>query len=519
MTAALVGRSVAWLARPAALPSKVRRSLRRFGALAKYRDALRDGELLVEAGPLPAHGLITVAMPVFRVSEDHLRAAIESVRAQSWPDWELVAVDDAAPDPHVARVLAEVARDPRIRIVRRTSNGGVSAASNDAVAQARGEFVAFLDHDDQLHPRALELVARFLGRHPESDWLFTDEDKLDRRGIHCEPMLKPGWSHHLLLGFNIASHLRVVRRAAIERVGGHRPGYEGAQDYDLALRILDAGGHFEHLPGPLYHWRGVPGSMARAASAKPRANARAAAALLEHARRFPRGGAATAEALVDSASLFHVRRVAEASLSLAVAVRGPGAFDRTGAGPHAAHPLALEEPSDAALVAAARGSSDDVVLVPPATGMTFVEVAELLSLLQVPGTALAAARRVQGRRVTESGRVVTDGGDVVDPWAGLAVSDPGYLNLALLPGRRALPPPSGWAAWRSSLVAAWDAAPDVPESWRLPVGWARLGLEAVTTPNVSLGSAAPGFPLPRGPIPEELPRSPVSGLARLGLLP
>ncbi len=519
MAGLLARRSFAWLAHPAALPSKVRRWMRRWRATQTYREALRDGELLVEAGSRPASGLISVAMPVFNVSEANLRAAIESVRSQSWPDWELVVVDDAAPDPHVARVLAEAARDPRIRVVRRATNGGVSVASNEAVAQARGEFVAFLDHDDELNPRALELAARFLGRHPETDWLFTDEDKLDQRGRHCEPILKPGWSRHLLLAFNLVSHLRVVRRAAIDRVGGHRPGYDGAQDYDLALRVLAAGGRFGHLPGPLYHWRGVRGSMARLASAKPRANARAAAALLEHARGFPRGGEATVEVLVGAASFFHTRRVAEDGLSLAVAVRNPGAFDRTDCRPHPVHPLSVDDLSPAALVAAARSSSADVVLPPPATGMMTEEVAELLSLLQVPGTALACARRVRGRRVEASGWVATDLGDIVDPWAGLDVSDPGYLNLGLVPGRRAVPPPSGWAAWRGSLLEAWNAAGDVPNPWRLPVGWARLELEVVATPRVSLPSASSEFHRPPAPAPEELPRSPVSELARLGLLP
>jgi hypothetical protein len=310
-----------------------------------------------------------------------------------------------------------------------------------------------------------------------------------------------------------------VRRAAIDRVGGHRPGYEGAQDYDLALRVLAAGGRFGHLPGPLYHWRGVRGSMARLASAKPRANARAAAALLEHARGFPRGGDATAEVLVGAASLFRTRRVAEDDLSLAVAVRNPDAFERTDCRPHPAHQLSVDDLSPATLVAAARSSSADVVLVPPATGMKTMEMAELLSILQVPGTALASARRVTGRRVTASGWVATDLGDVADPWAGLDVSDPGYLNLGLVPGRRTVPPPSGWAAWRGPLLEAWDAAPDVPEPWRLPVGWARLGLEVVATPRVSLPSASSELLPPPVPVPEELPRTPVSGLARLGLLP
>ena len=448
MNAWHVRRGVSWLSRPAALPSKLRRWLRRRALTPAYRAALSGRELQVEAGPLPDRFTISVAMPVFRVAERHLRAAIASVAAQSWPDWELVAVDDASPDPHVARVLAEAAADPRVRVVRRSANGGVSVTSDEAVATARGEYVAFLDHDDVLHPRALELAVRFLVRRPETDWLFTDEDRVDEAGAHSEPMFKPGWSRHLLLALNLVSHMRVVRRAAIESAGGHRPGFEGAQDYDLALRVLAAGGRFAHLPGPLYHWRSVAGSMARTASAKP------------------------------------------------VAAAGP-----------------------AALVAACREAEGDVVLIPPPSGLAPGALAELLALLQVPGTGAAAGRLVGGRRVLASGWTAGPAGEPEDPWAGLSVSDPGYLNLALTPGRRALPPPFGWAAWRRELVAAWDAAPGAPEPWRLALGWSRLGLEVVVSPDAPVRGVGTRPAPPPGPAPGELAPSATLPLAALGLLP
>ncbi len=515
----LARRGIAWLARPGALPAKLRRTLRRWRLAPRYRRALARGELLTEAGPLPTSRLLTVAMPVFRVSEPHLRAALASVKAQSWPHWELVIVDDAAPEAHVARVLAEFASDPRVRVVRRSSNGGIAVASNEAVAQARGEFVAFLDHDDQLHPRALELVARFLAANPATDWLFSDEDKLDDRGRHCEPMFKPGWSRHLLLALNVASHFRVVRRQTIGRVGGHRVGTEGAQDYDLALRVLAEGGRFAHLPGILYHWRTTAGSMAGAASAKPEANGRALAALLEHVRSFPRGGEATGEVLVPNASLFRVRRRADAGISCAVATAGglgSGPAVRT---PNPVRPMAMDGASPSALVAAARNRTEEVIVVPPPGGMSAEQLAELLALLQVPGTAVAAGRLVVRRRVASSGWVVPEDGTPFDPWHGLHVSDPGYLNLALVPGRRLEPPPFGWAAWRNTLLEAWDAALDVGEPLRLAAGWARLGAEVVTTPDVSMPVVNRSLAPPNGPMPPGMPRSAAAGLALLARLP
>ncbi|HVN77232.1 MAG TPA: glycosyltransferase [Thermoanaerobaculaceae bacterium] len=519
MTAPRIRRALGWLPHPARFLRKTRRWRAQRRALPAYRDALARGELLAEAGPLPPRGLISVAMPVFRVREAHLRAAIASVRAQTWTDWELVVVDDASPDAHVARVFAEAAADPRVRVVRRATTGGISRASDDAVAHARADFVAFLDHDDELHPRALEMAARALASHPDTDWLFSDEDKLDEDGRHSQPMLKPGWSRHLLLGFNLVSHLRVVRRATIGHVGGHRPEYDGAQDYDLALRVLAAGGSFRHLPGPLYHWREVRGSMARFGSAKPQANARALAALREHARGFPRGGAVSAGVLVQPANVFRVRRAADDGLSIAVAAREAATFGRTEPGRRRARHLPLEDRSPGALVAAARTCDDDVVLTPPEAGLAARDVEELLALLQVPGTAAAAGCLATGNTVVSSGWVVNEEGLAVDPWRGLALPDPGYLNLALLPGRRTLPPPCGWAAWRADLLEAWDSAPDAEDRWRLAVGWARLGREVVATPDATVEWEGSPVEPPLTPVPGDLPRTPMDRLARFGLLP
>ena len=519
MTSLAFGRGRHWLGRPSVLPWKLGRWLRLQRASRAYRSALAGGDasLLVEAGPLPTAGLISVVMPVFRVAERHLRAAIASVRAQSWPHWELLIVDDASPDPHVARVLAEAAADPRVHVTRRSANGGISAASDDGVAAARGEYVAFLDHDDALHPRALELVTRFLAAHPDTDWLYTDEDKIDGRGRHADPILKPGWSRHLLLGCNVASHLRVVRRGAIARAGGHRRGLEGAQDYDLALRVLATGGRFAHLPGPLYHWRTVPRSMARVAGAKPDANARALAALAEYARTFPRGGAVTAEVIAPGASLFRVRRAPDPALRLAVAAPAGTALELP-----AGSPVALVSPaaaSPAALVAAARGCHADVLAVAPPGGFGAGQLEELLSLLQVPGTAAAGGQLVAGRRIAASGWELDGGGAPLDRWRGLHVSDPGEGNFALLPSRRLALPPSGWAAWRAEAVAAWDAAAEVPEPWRLAAGWHRLGLEVVTTPDARFPVHGAGPWPPAGTPPRDLLQTLASPLALAGRLP
>jgi hypothetical protein len=474
-----------YLGRPALLAAKVARVWRRRRSEQAYRDALAGGGLIVVPPSPPAEVLFTVATPVHRVAEEHLRAAIASVRAQTYPLWELLLLDDASPDPHVARVLAEAVRgDGRIRTMRRTTNGGIAVASNEILRQARGEYVAFLDHDDLLHPRALELAARFFASCPGVEWLFTDEDKIDEGGRHHEPCLKPGWSHHLLLSFNYVSHLRIVRRALLERLGGHREGFEGAQDYDLALRAVAAGARFAHLRGVLYHWRTVASSMARVAGAKPQAHAHALRALAQHAGAWPRGGAVTADVLLGPASLFRVRREPDRGLAVAVLEGDPAA--------------------GSLLIEAARRSAAEIVVLPPPGGVTAADMHELLALLQVPGTAIAGGRGVAGSRVVASGFVVGDDRRARDPGAGLRIADPGYLNLALIPGPREVPPPLGWAGWRDLLIAAWDATADAPTEWRLGTGLARAGLEVVTTPMVSFAwPPARRLPLPT-PAPAEL---------------
>ncbi|MBZ5587918.1 MAG: glycosyltransferase [Acidobacteriia bacterium] len=458
-------------------------------------------------------------MPVWRVAEEHLNAAIASVTAQSYRNWELIALNDASPDPHVGRVLAEASRsDPRIRVLTGRSNAGVGAASNEILRHARGQFLAFLDHDDLLHPLALELVGRLLSLRPDVDWVFTDEDKVNEGGRHFEPCLKPGWSRHLLLSFNYVAHLRVIRKEMIEKVGGHRPGFDGAQDYDLALRILASGGRFAHLPGILYHWRTVRASMAMAANAKPAAHQRALQALSEHAATFPQGSVPAARVLLPAASFFEVRRPCQNDVGVAVVDCFGNARDWVAL---LGRPVEIVD-SDGnlppeALVALARRAVADFLVVAPKGGLGARALDELLALLQVPGTALAAGRWLNRDRVEASGWVATERGELWDPWRLLAKRDPGYLNLAMVPGPRLVPPPRGFATNRRALIEAWERASDVAPAWRLPTGWARLGLEVVTAPRVDLRIGGP-FAGPPGPPPPGLPSIRLSWLTELGLV-
>ena len=201
--------------------------------------------------------LISVVMPVYNPRERWLSAAIELVRHQLYPHWELCIADDASTAPHVARVLAEAARDPRVRVIRRTENGHIAEATNSALSLAQGEFVALMDHDDLLPEHALFEVAEELAAHPETDLIYTDEDQVDDSGRRFQPHFKTDWDPDLALGQNMVSHLGIYRRALLERLGGLRNGFDGSQDHELVLRFAEAttAARIRHIPSILYHWR------------------------------------------------------------------------------------------------------------------------------------------------------------------------------------------------------------------------------------------------------------------------
>ena len=234
----------------------------------RLHDTLTDADrarLAAEVEQLAYRPLISVLMPVWNTPERFLRRVIESVQEQAYPDWELCIADDASSAPHVRTVLEELSRrDPRIKVTFRATNGHISEASNSALELCSGEFVALLDHDDELPPHALYWVARALNDDPALEVIYTDEDKMDAGGRRFGHYFKPDWNPELLLGQNMVSHLGVYRTGTVRRVGGFRKGYEGCQDWDLALRITEtvALDRIHHIPKVLYHWRTLEGSTA-----------------------------------------------------------------------------------------------------------------------------------------------------------------------------------------------------------------------------------------------------------------
>lgn len=209
--------------------------------------------------------LISVLMPTYNTPERWLRRAIESVREQLYPNWELCIADDASTAPHVRTVLDDYARrDGRIKVAYRDQNGHISAASNTALDLATGEFTSLLDHDDELAPHALAEIVFALGANASLEFIYSDEDKIDEQGRRFDPYFKPAWNPDLLLGQNYTCHLSTFRTARLRSIGGFRIGYEGSQDWDLTLRAVETlrADQVHHIPRILYHWRAIPGSTA-----------------------------------------------------------------------------------------------------------------------------------------------------------------------------------------------------------------------------------------------------------------
>ncbi len=230
--------------------------------------------------------LVSVVVPVFRPAPADIDRAISSVRVQSYANWELCLADDGSGSEGTSTILAQAAAsDARILTTALPSRGGISAASNAALTLARGEYVALLDQDDELSPDALFHAVNAINRNPGAGFLYSDEDKIDAAGNRRDPFFKPDWSPDLLLSENYCGHLLVARRELIDQAGGFRPEYDGAQDYDLILRLSAMTAEVVHIPRVLYHWRAAASSEAANPEVKPYAAEAARRALEDYLRR------------------------------------------------------------------------------------------------------------------------------------------------------------------------------------------------------------------------------------------
>ncbi len=270
------------------------------------RDAGRFLADLARAGRQPP--VLSIVMPVHNPPAALLEAAIASVQAQVYPHWQLCVCDDGSTAAHVQPLLqAAAAKDGRIVLARHEQAQHISHATNTALALATGEWVGFLDHDDELRPHAVLRSLQWVLGTPGARACFSDEDKLDSAGQRCDPYFKPDFNLGLLRSHNYLCHFFVAQRALLQELGGLRPGFEGAQDHDLALRLVDTvpPSAIVHVPEVLYHWRITAASTASGHQAKSYATTAGQRALAEHLQR--RGLHGRIEMAPEAPGMYRVR--------------------------------------------------------------------------------------------------------------------------------------------------------------------------------------------------------------------
>ena len=252
--------------------------------------------LRTQVAAMPRRPLVSVVMPTYNANLTWLEEAIVSVQNQTYGDWELCIADDASTDPSVRPFLEQqAAKEPRLKLVFRETNGHISAATNSALSVASGEWIAFLDHDDILPPHALQYMVRTAIEQSNARLIYSDEDKIDEHGRRHDPYFKSDWNPDLFYAHNLVTHLAFYHRDVMQMVGGLRDAFAGAQDYDLVLRVIE---HIEvdqivHVPFVLYHWRVHAGSTAKAdLTIKPYAMLAGERALNDHFRRIGNGARA-----------------------------------------------------------------------------------------------------------------------------------------------------------------------------------------------------------------------------------
>ena len=201
--------------------------------------------------------LISIAFPAYHTPVEFLRQMIESLIFQTYSNWELCIVNASPDNEEMQKVLAEYsAGDSRVRFCNLKENLGIAENTNRAFAMTKGEFVGLLDHDDLLAPNALYEIVKILQDHPQADALYTDEDKVTTElDEHFQPHLKPDFNLDLLRSNNYICHFFVVRKSIVEKAGGFRKEFDGAQDYDFIFRCTENAGEVLHVPEILYHWR------------------------------------------------------------------------------------------------------------------------------------------------------------------------------------------------------------------------------------------------------------------------
>ena len=267
---------------------KISPSMQNYYLWIEKNEKFDTGEIKKEIAEFKYRPKISIITPVYNVDPQWLDKCIESVQNQFYQNWELCLHDDASSNEETIKCLKKWEKaDTRIKVSFGKDNQHISGASNSALELAIGEFVALLDNDDELSLNALYEVVKLLQEHPEADFIYSDEDKLEMDGHRSDPFFKPDWSLYMFLSMNYTTHLSVYRKSIIDVIGGFRKGLEGSQDYDLVLRFIEKINerNIIHIPKILYHWRKIVGSTANRTDSKNYAYVAAKKAIFDYIER------------------------------------------------------------------------------------------------------------------------------------------------------------------------------------------------------------------------------------------
>lgn len=226
-----------------------------------YNEWLKNYETVEQPVELNYRPLISILIPTYNIGTKYLSQCLDSVLNQTYDHFEICIADDCSTNQETISTLKYYQnKDARIKVVYRKENGHISKATNSALEIAQGEFIGLLDNDDLLAPNALYEVVKAINEDNTIDMLYSDEDKLDLNGKRCEPNFKPDFSPDTLLSLNYICHFTVIKKELVDKVGGFEIGLEGAQDYDLFLKVTEIARNIKHISKILYHWRMIPGS-------------------------------------------------------------------------------------------------------------------------------------------------------------------------------------------------------------------------------------------------------------------
>lgn len=236
-----------------------------------YPDFIAIGKMRKELETLQYKPKISVIVPTYSPKPEFLRDCLDSVLGQIYENWELCIVDDASPSPETREIIKEyAAEDSRITYKFLKKNQHIAGATNNAIDMATGEFVALFDHDDLLWPNALLEVVKALNQDKKLDFIYSDEDKItENRHQHLGPFFKPDWNPDFMHSVNYITHLAVIRTSLLKKLGGARAECNGAQDWDLVMRITHETDRIHHIPKILYSWRVHELSTAKSTDSKP----------------------------------------------------------------------------------------------------------------------------------------------------------------------------------------------------------------------------------------------------------